>query len=304
MNWGVEGQEGQEGRGGPVARQLDAQRWHFQHGPIDLIIWAEGLDNAVRLAVTDAWTRFVPLLSELVSELGLLRQPAQGISSATSQNAKGQIAKGQIAKGYTAGLMCSAVFPFHQRYEKFITPMAAVAGAVSQTLIEGFKRPGIQRAAINNGGDIALYLAPGQQMTVGMVQRIESPTMDGVLQIHEASNICGIATSGWGGRSLSLGVADSVTVLAATASQADAAATMIANEIDINDPAIKRKPADQVRDNSDLGQRLVTVEVGTLAPGLVRQALERGYQFAQRLKSDGLIAGAALSCQHQGMVLS
>lgn len=141
-------------------------------------------------------------------------------------------------------------------------------------------------------------------MTVGMVQRIESPAIDGVLRIDAASNICGIATSGWGGRSLSLGVADSVTVLAATASQADAAATMIANEVDINDPAIKRKPADQVRDDSDLGERLVTVEVGKLAPQLVRQALERGHQFAQRLKSDGLIAGAALSCQHQGMVLS
>jgi uncharacterized protein len=299
VRWGAEQSERPERSQGPVARQLDAQRWHFQHGPMDLILWAEGPQNTVRQAVTDAWTRFAPLLSELVSELGHLRQPAPIISAATSETAQCC-----TAKGFTAGLMCTAVYPFHQRYGKFITPMAAVAGAVSQTLIECFKRPGMQRAAINNGGDIALYLAPGQHMTVGMVQRIESPAVDGILRIDAASNICGIATSGWGGRSLSLGVADSVTVLAATASQADAAATMIANEVDINDPAIRRMPADQVRDDSDLGQRLVTVEVGTLAPGLVRQALVRGYRFAQRLKSDGLIAGAALRCQHQGMVLS
>ena len=49
----------------------------------------------------------------------------------------------------------------------------------------------------------------------------------------------GIATSGWRGRSFSLGIADAVTVLAATAAEADAAATVIANAVDLpGHPAI------------------------------------------------------------------
>ena len=43
----------------------------------------------------------------------------------------------------------------------------------------------------------------------------------------------GVATSGWRGRSFSLGIADAVTVLARTGAAADAAATIIANAVDL-----------------------------------------------------------------------
>jgi len=33
-------------------------RWHFQHGPIDLVIGAEGEAGAVEAAHAAAWSRF------------------------------------------------------------------------------------------------------------------------------------------------------------------------------------------------------------------------------------------------------
>jgi hypothetical protein len=107
----------------------------------------------------------------------------------------------------------------------------------------------------------------------------------------------GVATSGWRGRSLSRGIADSVTVLAATAAMADAAATVIANAVNVEDAAITRRPACEVRDDSDLGEILVTVAVPPLAPAAVQQALQRGLAVARPLQSLGLVHAVLLACQ-------
>ena len=95
------------------------------------------------------------------------------------------------------------------------------------------------------------------------------PSLDGTFRITAESGVRGVATSGWRGRSFSLGIADSATVLAATAAQADAAATVIANAVDADDPRIRRAPANRLRDDSDLGDRLVTCAVGALPPAVV-----------------------------------
>jgi len=107
----------------------------------------------------------------------------------------------------------------------------------------------------------------------------------------------GIATSGRGGRSFSLGIADSATVLAATAAMADAAATLIANAVNVDHPAIERRPACTLDPDSDLLDLPVTVAVGPLPPGVVAEALDRGLAEARRLRLCGLIDSAALSLQ-------
>jgi ApbE superfamily uncharacterized protein (UPF0280 family) len=112
----------------------------------------------------------------------------------------------------------------------------------------------------------------------------------------------GIATSGWRGRSFSLGIADSVTVLARDAATADAAATMIANAVDLDHAAIVRRPASSLKDDSDLGDLLVTVDVPALAQPLIDLALARGVEAAQRLRAQGLIEGAALFLQGRARV--
>jgi ApbE superfamily uncharacterized protein (UPF0280 family) len=105
----------------------------------------------------------------------------------------------------------------------------------------------------------------------------------------------GIATSGRLGRSFSLGIADAVTVLARTAAQADAAATIIANAVDLpGHPAIVRRPACELQPDSDLGALLVTRDVGVLQPAEIAAALEAGENCARALLAQGLIDGAAL----------
>ena len=277
---------------------LDAQRWHFQHGPIDLVINADGDAAALASAHEAAWQRFEQVLPELVQELPQLRL-------AVSSNATDCPLKGPVARR-----MWQACKPFAN---DFITPMAAVAGSVAQEIIACYQRPGIARAWVNNGGDIAMHLTPGQSLKVGLyadIARLDAAQLqdqlllDGQFSVKAAMPVRGVATSGWRGRSFSLGIADSVTVLARTAAQADAAATVIANAVNVNDARVQRAPAASLKDDSDLGQRLVTTGVPPLAPALVLQALQAGLATARALQSEGLIYSALLVCQQQALQTS
>ena len=114
----------------------------------------------------------------------------------------------------------------------------------------------------------------------------------------------GVATSGRHGRSFSLGIADAVTVLARTASQADAAATIIANAVDLpGHPAIIRCPAHDLQPDSDLGARLVTRDVGELSDCEIADALEAGAVCARQLLAARLIEGAALRLHGETVVV-
>ena len=267
-------------------------RWHFQHGPIDLIIGADGAQSAIDNAIELAWTRFQIILVELVHELPTLRQPVE-----QHANLEGPIAR----------RMFEACWPYRTQ---FITPMAAVAGAVADELIPFFRADlAITSAYVNNGGDIALHLSPGHSYRVGLyadlgrIKRREITGLDGDLELTAETPVRGVATSGWRGRSFSLGIADSVTVLAATAAEADAAATMVANSVNTDDPAIQRAPANTLKDDTDLGDRLVTVDVGSLSQHKIEVALERGATHATQLCSGGLIRGAILWLQDRVRVI-
>ena len=283
---------------------LPGGRWHFQHGPIDIVIGADGEPAAVAAALAAAWARFETVLAELVAELPLLRQPVVASPSDPAGAAANPL------RGVIARRMWAASAPLRAEAQGFITPMAAVAGAVAQELIDHFNRPGVQRAWVNNGGDIALHLAPGSQASVGLLadlSRFDAVAAlrtaagrlrtDAGFTVHAACPVRGVATSGWRGRSHSRGIADSVTVLAASAALADAAATVIANAVDVDDAAIRRRPANSLRDDSDLGERLVTVAVPPLAAAQVQHALQRGQAVAQRLQARGLVHAALLVCQ-------
>lgn len=278
---------------------LPGERWHFQHGPIDLVIGAEGEAAALAAAHQAAWHRMQTILAELVAELPRLRLPVTALPDEPDE--PDELWGG--LRGPVARRMVQACRPFAP---VFITPMAAVAGAVAEELIEAYRGPGIRRAWINNGGDAAFHLSPGQTLRVGLFSDLSrmaelaargGPALDGAMAIGAGDGVAGLATSGWRGRSFSLGIADSVTVLAASASQADAAATMIANAVDVDAPGIVRRPACELRDDTDLGERLVTVQVPRLTPGQQAAALRAGLAKARHCLAQGLIRGAALVCQ-------
>ena len=186
----------------------------------------------------------------------------------------------------------------------FVTPMIAVAGSVADHVLKAMRRGrSLRRAYVNNGGDIALWLADGERFTVGICNNIDNANIDSTVELQARHKLGGIATSGWRGRSHSLGIADAVTVLAACAADADAAATLIANAVDLPESAcIQRQPASALSPDSDLGNRLVTVAVGPLGEQQVTMALERGRQYAQGLIAEGLIAAAYISLQNKVVV--
>lgn len=272
----------------PIRKRLDDGRWHFHYGPIDLVISVDGELDATDRALTACWQRFAEILPELVAELSLLRQPLKQLTWLSSPVAR---------------RMVRASWPHRSQ---FITPMAAVAGAVADELIDFFAaEPEIRRASINNGGDIALHLQPGQRYTIGLVTDIASLAAEpqGLFEVDASMPVRGVATSGWRGRSMSLGIADSVTVLAQSAAMADAAATMIANAVNAQHEAIQRAPASTLKDDTDLGDLLVTTQVGPLPAVVIQQALDDGAKYAQYLHGEGLIFAAALTLQGQSRLV-
>ncbi|AAV94133.1 UPF0280 family protein [Ruegeria pomeroyi] len=260
----------------------DGKRLHLQHGPIDLIIGAEGGPGAREAAFVTATARFETVLAELVGELPLLK---------TELAPDAPLPLGPVARRMDTA--CRPLMALR------LTRMAAVAGAVADEVLAAMlSSTPLTRAYVNNGGDIALHLTGDTRFTLAMA------TPDGRdlgrISLGTGDRIGGIATSGLGGRSLSLGIAESVTVLAPSAAGADAAATLIANATDLpGHPAIRRAPANTVKDDSDLGQRPVVTHCGPLDRNEVLHALENGRKLAVEMIANGHIRSAHLSLRGQ-----
>ncbi|HZC22927.1 MAG TPA: UPF0280 family protein, partial [Candidatus Binatia bacterium] len=207
----------------------DGRRLHLHDGPIDLIVEAFGDTREIAAAYRVACDRFPAVLDELCTELTFLRQPC--------------CADTDWPQGAVARRMTAAVMPYASEY--FITPMAAVAGAVAQEILAVMVHAAqFSRAYVNNGGDIALHLTASETFVVGMVERPDRPSLFGTATVGADHRVRGIATSGWRGRSFSFGIADAVTVLADRAAAANAAATIIANAVDLpGHPAVTRIPS-------------------------------------------------------------
>ncbi len=265
----------------------DGRRLHLEDGPIDIVLQAFGAEDQIRRACRSAVDRFVAVLDELCRELPLLREQV--------------CFGGREPSGIIARRMFAAVMPYAE--ENFITPMAAVAGAVAEEILAAMtSSAALSRAYVNDGGDIALHIGSGERFVIGMVDRPDQPppaeTLFGSMTLDSNQPVRGIATSGWRGRSFSLGIADAVTILAKTAAMADAAATIVANAVDIpGHPDISRVAARELSPDSDLVDRLVTTAVGELTSAELRQALGRGSACAERLIASGLIDAAALNLQ-------
>ncbi len=299
---------------GAARAPLAGGRWHFQHGPIDLVLRAWGDEAECARAYAQGWARFETVLAELVAELPLLRKPVVPANAGTHAGAEtrardqppsgGEMGprfrgddKDCLLQGPVARRMWRACMPFAR---EFITPMAAVAGAVADEVLAAMTAGrDLRRAYVNNGGDIAIHLAPGERFETGIVGDLNKPKITATARIAAEDAVRGLATSGWRGRSFSRGIADSVTVLARDAAAADAAATMIANAVDADHPAVERRPARDLDPDSDLREHCVTVSVGALDCASRAAALAHGAYAARRRREAGLIEAAYLELQGQ-----
>jgi len=270
----------------------DGRRLHLHDGPIDIVLEAWGDAGEIKLAYDQAVAAFREVLPGLVAELPMLREPLGRAEPAVS--------------GPVARRMLAACSPYRQG---FITPMAAVAGAVADHVLAALLAGrSLARAYVNDGGDIAAHLSPGERLICGVVPDVSAAAIQGKIELTFDMPVRGIATSGAatkgsGGRSFSMGIADAVTVLARDAAAADAAATVIGNAVDLAEhPAIVRRPASDIDPDSDLGERQITLAVGHLEPAEIDAALAAGLQTAERLRENGLIYGAVLALQGRYLI--
>ena len=257
-------------------------RLHLQHGPIDLIISADGQRER---AFEAADARFRTVLTELVAELDVLKQPITPTAECPN---------GAVAQRMHAAAMTYVGYGF-------LTRMAAVAGSVADTVLNAMTDGAdVRRAYVNNGGDIALHLQEGESYSSAMVGHDGREL--GQIIIQSGHNVGGIATSGRHGRSLSCGIADSVTVLSSCAAKADVAATLIANAVNlVSHPSITRLPANEVFDDSDLGKRPVVVGCGPLTQLDRNTALRAGHDCALTMVKLNTIHAAALFLQNDAL---
>ena len=266
----------------------DGRRLHLQHGPIDIVAEAFGDAAEAGAAYRQAGACFATILDDLVAELALLRRPLGEARPAL--------------RGPVAQRMVGACWPHRAR---FVTPMAAVAGAVADEVLAAMTAGRrLTRAYVNNGGDIAVHLGPGTSMSAGVVNDPDRPGLDERIVLGADRPARGMATSGWRGRSLSFGIADAVTVLAESAAAADAAATLIANAVTVDHPAIERAPAHSLREESDLGECAVTVAVGPLPAQAKAAALDAGLAEARMMQRTRLIDSARLALQRETRALA
>lgn len=293
-----------------VVQRLAGGRLHLSDGPIDVVLKAWGPDAAVAAAERAAARRFADILDELCREIAVLRTPVAAAGPAELPIPPFV----QAARPASAGLPSSPVgrrmlFACRPFAERFVTPMAAVAGAVADELLAVMRASGpIVRAFVNDGGDIAVWCGPGEAMEVGIAGTFGGaadalPRGSGTVRVAHGDGIGGIATSGARGRSFSLGIADSVTVLAGDAATADAAATLIANAVDAVHPAVARQPARTLDPDSDLGEHLATVSVGALDDATIRAALRRGAGTAETFLRRGVILGAMLTLKERSLLV-
>ncbi len=119
-------------------------------------------------------------------------------------------------------------------YSANVGPMAAVAGAVANFALNDVRKIGSKFCIIDNGGDIAMItdrevrigLYAGDSVFSGKYAFLIGPT-------HEIYGIC--TSSATVGHSISLGIADSVTVFSPDPILADAVATAVCNALTIED---------------------------------------------------------------------
>ena len=304
---------------GSVAARLADGRLHLQHGPIDLIVGvdarvppgSDGVDgdpDAAERAYARAESAFGPVLEELVAELPALRRRVDPAEPPGLRGLRG-------LRGPVARRMLRATLPWAGSWANDpVSSMAAVAGAVADHVLAAILAPGdgardgahgLRRAFVNDGGDVALHLADGEAFDVALCDDPRTGRRAATVRIASADDVGGIATSGRGGRSHSLGIADAVTVLARSAAEADVAATLIANAVDLPGSAkILRVPADELDPDSDLGERPVTVDVAPLSDAERRAALDAAAPLARAAVARGLALAVVASLQGETRLLA
>ncbi|MCL6449024.1 MAG: UPF0280 family protein [Armatimonadetes bacterium] len=264
---------------GPALKILKEGKVLLDYGPVTMVIEARKKGSPDRRAAVAAARQAVLLLKEAASWLPVVRVPSGQVDL---RPVYPPVVNAMIAAVKATG-------------DPQLTPLAAVAGAIAGFCARKAREEGADWVTVNNGGDLALVVPPGERIRVGVWEDLTRTGISHVIEVTSQSGIAGIATSGFGGRSFTLGVASAATVLAGTPGIADACATVLGNAVNVDHPAIVRVPAASIDPETDIPGLLVTKEIGYLPPEAVAAALQNGLAKARELHEKGLILGAVIS---------
>lgn len=178
-----------------------------------------------------------------------------------------------------------------------LTPMAAVAGTLADEVADFLFERGMTKVVVDNGGDVAIRADREDPITVGIRPDVNDRAVSYVLGLDPDLRSHGVATSGLGGRSLTRGIASAATVVARTASLADAAATAVANASFLEDEQVFRRPAGEMDPYTDIAGLDVTVKVGPLPEEKKSRALSQSIRKAEDLVQRRVIYGAFVAVQ-------
>lgn len=254
---------------------------YIDYGPITMTLEAKKEGKPFTAAAVVGAERVMEVFNELTTHLDFLRKSMREI---------GEVPNSLPNSVYK---MVMSVMKLH---EVDFTPLAAVAGTTADFAVDAMKAYGADYAIANNGGDIAWSITDEQKksLNVGLISDINYGITTHCLKINNLGQVNGIATSGFGGRSLTCGIASSVTVLSKNASIADAAATAVANACYCDDPAIQRCLAKEIDPTTDIPDLMVTRSIGKLSEQTVLTALEAGEIRARQLMARGMAVGAVI----------
>jgi len=181
-----------------------------------------------------------------------------------------------------------------------VTPLIAVAGTGADEVADFIFNTGhANKVVVNNGGDIALRLKNDEVVRVGIKSELADKAVTHVMTITLSSKIGGVATSGFGGRSFTRGVANAAVAVANDATSADVAATLVGNATDVESPSVTKVLAKELYEGTDIPNLPVTKTIGRLEKWEVEEALHRGMQKAETFQERGLIRGAFLAVKDQ-----
>lgn len=256
---------------------MDDESVFVECGPMRLVIRAWHADETRLDLAGQAAHEAILYLERIARRRSLLSQPWKQIETLP----KDELARTMIDSVIVIG-------------DEDLTPMAAVAGTIADAVADWLFERETTRVIVDNGGDIAIRLSPGEQATVGIRPQLASPLISHVINLKSGSS-WGVATSGMGGRSFTRGIASAATVLAETASVADAAATSVANACFVDDPCVVQLLAEEIDYHSDLTGIRVTAELGPLSSETIDLAVSNAGRKAEIFSRRGIIVGAFIA---------
>jgi ApbE superfamily uncharacterized protein (UPF0280 family) len=182
-----------------------------------------------------------------------------------------------------------------QMEDPYLTPLAAVAGAVSDEVADFLEARDGSRIIVNNGGDIALRLRRDETIKVGVRLDVQRQACAYSLMVTGMMGIGGVATSGLGGRSFTKGLASAVVAIGQSAVYADAAATVLGNSTWVDDPNIDTELAEKLYPDTDIAGQRVVIKVGQIEEKKIGEAMQNGLRTASLLIDKGLIRGGIVA---------